>query len=361
MKRKLFLFLSILVLVMPIMVFAEPEEGENSTPSGNESTNTEQTTNPTASPEPSSSPTPSPSNTPSPSPSAEPKKEEKLELTLESVNIPGAKLLTTFSKDASKEYDVEITDKSKFNLTKVTVSKTSKSDKIKFIVSQLDSQNKFRIIVQNIENNDKLTYTFVVKEEEANANLSKLEINGYAFNEAFNKDTTSYTVTIPYDVTTVTINATPEDTNSKVSPGVTFTKDNLEVGSSSKNTVTIKVTNGNATKTYKIFITRSEESKLAEKATSIITSKVTSTDFDIPETTNPDSIIDYIIITLGSLVLFAIGAIGIYFYVKTSPKRMKKELLMKKNKKDESPIVETKSETIKEVIEKPKKTEIEEL
>ena len=73
---------------------------------------------------------------------------------------------------------------------------------------------------------------------------------------------------------------------------------------------------------------------------------------DIPETTSPDSILDYIIITLGTLVLFSIGGIGIFFYFKTSPKRMKKELLKKKKTdvKEESPIVE-----IEETKEEPKK------
>ena len=45
-------------------------------------------------------------------------------------------------------------------------------------------------------------------------------------------------------------------------------------------------------------------------------------------------------ITIASIILFLIGAIGIYFYIKTSPKKMKKELLKIKKEKDDSPIIE---------------------
>ena len=285
------------------------------------------------------------------------KKEEvkEVELTLESVSIPGAKLTSAFNRD-KLEYEVEITDEAKFDLTKVYVTYTHKNtDKaVGHITSKLDSKNTFKIVIQNQNDKTKtLTYTFKVVKEAANANLSKLEIVGYAFNEKFDKDTTSYTVTIPYEVTTVTVNANPEDSNSKVSPGVSFTKDDLQVGNSTKNTITIKVTNGDTSKTYKIFITRSEESTLEEKATSIITSRTTSDDYDIPDVENPDSFVNYIIITLGALILFSIGVIGIYFYGKTSPKKMKKEIMKHKEKIDESPIVEAKPEK--------KKPEIEEL
>ncbi len=285
------------------------------------------------------------------------KKEEvkEVELTLESVSIPGAKLTSAFNRD-KLEYEVEITDEAKFDLTKVYVTYTHKNtDKaVGHITSKLDSKNTFKIVIQNQNDKTKtLTYTFKVVKEAANANLSKLEIVGYPFNEKFDKDTTIYTVTIPYEVTTVTVNANPEDSNSKVSPGVSFTKDDLQVGNSTKNTITIKVTNGDTSKTYKIFITRSEESTLEEKATSIITSRTTSDDYDIPDVENPDSFVNYIIITLGTLILFSIGVIGIYFYGKTSPKKMKKEIMKHKEKIDESPIVEAKPEK--------KKTEIEEL
>ena len=399
MKKKLLLFLSILALIMPVVVFAEPESSASPTPSPSTTpeltitlssssieleegeiktltaTISDTSKNVTWSSDDTNVATVEngkvtankagtaiitakvDDKTATCKVTVKEKKEEvkEVELTLESVSIPGAKLTSAFNRD-KLEYEVEITDEAKFDLTKVYVTYTHKNtDKaVGHITSKLDSKNTFKIVIQNQNDKTKtLTYTFKVVKEAANANLSKLEIVGYAFNEKFDKDTTSYTVTIPYEVTTVTVNANPEDSNSKVSPGVSFTKDDLQVGNSTKNTITIKVTNGDTSKTYKIFITRSEESTLEEKATSIITSRTTSDDYDIPDVENPDSFVNYIIITLGTLILFSIGVIGIYFYGKTSPKKMKKEIMKHKEKIDESPIVEAKPEK--------KKPEIEEL
>ena len=399
MKKKLLLFLSILALIMPVVVFAEPESSASPTPSPSttpeltitlssssielevgdtktitvtvsdssktvtwtsDDTNVATVENGKVTANKAGTATITAKvddKTATCKVTVKEKKEEvkEVELTLESVSIPGAKLTSAFNRD-KLEYEVEITDEAKFDLTKVYVTYTHKNtDKaVGHITSKLDSKNTFKIVIQNQNDKTKtLTYTFKVVKEAANANLSKLEIVGYPFNEKFDNDTTSYTVTIPYEVTTVTVNANPEDSNSKVSPGVSFTKDDLQVGNSTKNTITIKVTNGDTSKTYKIFITRSEESTLEEKATSIITSRTTSDDYDIPDVENPDSFVNYIIITLGTLILFSIGVIGIYFYGKTSPKKMKKEIMKHKEKIDESPIVEAKPEK--------KKPEIEEL
>lgn len=342
MKKRLLLFLSILVLVMPVMVFAEPEE-------------------PTTSPEPSTtepeaSPAPTPEPTSTPTPSATPSESKKnIDLSIKSVSIIGADIVQT--GDQWYKVTVKIGEEENFsnaikNLEK-NLKVTFKDENAKIAVYGSVSNNQFSIIITDGADK-KQPYYFVIKYPEANANLASLKINGYAFNETFNKDTTSYTVTVPYDITTVTITANPEDNNAKVNPSTSFTKDDLKVGG---NTVEVKVTNGNSTKTYKIFITRSEENELEEKATSIISSKITSSDFDIPKTENPDSILNYIIITLGSLVLFTIGGLGIYFFIKTSPKKMKKELLKDKEKKEESPIVEAKPE-VKEVVKKEIKKEV---
>ena len=62
-----------------------------------------------------------------------------------------------------------------------------------------------------------------------------------------------------------------------------------------------------------------------------------------------DPLINKIIVTFATLVGFALGGFGIYFFIKTSPKKMKKELLNRSNDKkevEESPIVEVKAETL---------------
>ena len=386
MKKKLFVLLSIFVLVMPFMVYAEdPEPSADPTP--------------TASPEPSQDPveikiTVSPSSLEldegdSKNLSVElqgtsstvtwkssdtnvatvdngtvtAKKAGTATITAEvegksancavtvkekqnaidyKIVITGGKLDKAFDKSIT-QYTVDVTDVNKFQID--VEPKTAKKSIPSY--SDLSTVGSINVTIEG------KVYNLKINVPAANTNLSKLEVAGYAFDQTFNKDTTNYTVTVPYDVTTVTINATTEDANAKISTGKSFTKDNLQVGG---NTVTIKVTNGSDSKTYKIFITREEEKKEKEKekTTSGNTSKITSkdSDMDIPETTSPDSILDYIIITLGTLVLFSIGGIGIFFYFKTSPKRMKKELLKKKKTdvKEESPIVE-----IEETKEEPKK------
>ena len=267
--------------------------------------------------------------------------EQKVSATLKSVKIAGA----TVEKVDENNYKVTVTDENKFSIIDdgqhVIISLSD--EKAKYNMTSLDAKNQFKILVGDN------TYTFKVIRPEANTYLSKLEIEGYAFDQTFNKDTLSYTVTVPYDVTEVKIKANAEDGNAKISTGTSFTKENLQIGG---NTISIKVTNGSDSRTYKIFVTREEEEKKKEtKTNSGSTSKTTSSsdDMEIPETTDPDSALNYIIITLGTLVLFSIGALGIFFYFKTSPTRMKKELLKKKKLdeeiKEESPIVE---------IEKPK-------
>ena len=263
--------------------------------------------------------------------------------TLKKVTIQGA----TVDKIDDNNYSVTVTDKNKFSIVDdgKHVVVTLSDDKAKYSMTSLDAKNEFKILVGDN------TYTFKVKKEEANTYLASLKITGYAFNQTFDKNTLSYTVTVPYDVTEVTITATAEDSNAKISPGMPYTRDELEVGG---NTITIKVTNGSDSRTYKVFVTREEEheTEAGKKPTSLITKQTSNGGFDIPETEDPDSPLKIGIITLGSAILFLIGGFGIYFYFRTSPKRMKKELLKQKKKKKANPIVEIKNDS--EDLEKTK-------
>lgn len=78
------------------------------------------------------------------------------------------------------------------------------------------------------------------------------------------------------------------------------------------------------------------------------------------KTPDANPIINRIIVSLATLVGLALGGFGIYFFIKTSPKRMKKELLKEKNKKEDSPIVEVKpkAETV-EALEETKEFKLE--
>ncbi|MDE6284923.1 MAG: cadherin-like beta sandwich domain-containing protein, partial [Bacilli bacterium] len=88
-----------------------------------------------------------------------------------------------------------------------------------------------------------------------NANLKSLSINGYTFNETFDKDVTKYTVTVPHNVSSVTINAAAEDTKAK-SISNTGNKTLLAAGQKSTFTVTCTAEDGTTKKSYVVEITR---------------------------------------------------------------------------------------------------------
>lgn len=84
-----------------------------------------------------------------------------------------------------------------------------------------------------------------------NADLSALKVSSGTLTPAFSANTTSYSVTVANNVTTLTVSATTADKDAKVT--VSGSK-KLSVG---KNTRSVKVTAPNGTtKTYKINITR---------------------------------------------------------------------------------------------------------
>jgi len=264
--------------------------------------------------------------------------------TLKSLNISNGKLNKSFNPDVL-EYTV-------------TIDKDTSSLIIKYELSDVnakpfppaDSKNKnlkngdvltFKVVAEDGETNK--TYKLNIVKDTLNLNLKSLKINGYALNEVFDKEKLEYTASIPYEIETITVQASAEDSDSKVNvSGIT----NLKVG---ENTVRITVTNGDDTREYSIVVTREKEVSVDEKPTSIITSSINgdvdnSSDNKTESNNNDsnnDNFLKYFIVSVACLILLVIGGIGIYFYIKTSPKKLKKEL--NTNKKDidiESAIVE---------------------
>ena len=97
-----------------------------------------------------------------------------------------------------------------------------------------------------------------IVKDASNLNLKSLKINGYALNEVFDYNTLHYTASIPYEVDTITVAATPIDNAANVDiTGLT----NLKVG---ENTVTITVSDkaGNSKK-YTIVVTRESEKSVS--------------------------------------------------------------------------------------------------
>ena len=114
-------------------------------------------------------------------------------------------------------------------------------------------------VLLNDCNNNKLSVTPVSKTitigtpviKDSNNYLSSLSVTGYTISPAFNKNTTSYSLTVPNDVSSVTVNATKE--SAKATLTGTGNK-NLSVGA---NNISVVVTAENGNKrTYTITVTR---------------------------------------------------------------------------------------------------------
>lgn len=114
-------------------------------------------------------------------------------------------------------------------------------------------------VLLNDCNNNKLSVTPVSKTitigtpviKDSNNYLSSLSITGYTITPAFNKNTTSYSLTVPNNVSSVTLNATKESAKSSLTG--TGNK-NLNVGA---NNLSVVVTAENGDKrTYTVTVTR---------------------------------------------------------------------------------------------------------
>ena len=272
--------------------------------------------------------------------------------TLKSLKVTNGKL--------DKEFDPEV-----YEYT-VTVDKTTKElcfdfeynyKNDKYYISNnndiISGQKvKFFGVAEDGTKNEK-PYVFIVKKEEANLNLKSLKIKGYALNETFKASKLEYTAEIPYEAVDVTIETAPEDSEAKVKiTGAT----GLIVG---ENTVIVTVTDTSGNKReYKIKVTRlaedeREETNNSSKYTSITSDSNTINKNDNNSKSNgPNHTLRYVCVTIGCVILFLIGAIGVYFYIITSTNSKKKK--NKKNKDitnnsddseiEESPLIETKIE-----------------
>lgn len=93
---------------------------------------------------------------------------------------------------------------------------------------------------------------------ERNNNLSKLEVVGYELNPTFNKNTTTYYLTIPNNITKLDVNCETEESTSTYK-----IVGNSKLSTSKESTITITVTSAKkTTKTYKIIVSREGDRKL---------------------------------------------------------------------------------------------------
>ena len=179
------------------------------------------------------------------------------DLTVDEVTVDGFDPATTSYDIGTVENDVtSMTIGATAEDENATVSGTGKVD--------LEvGENTFEVVVTAQDGVTKGTYTIkVTREADTNNNLKSLEIEGQEITPAFDKDTTSYTLTVPSDVDKIKVNAESESDAATVDG---TGEHELQPG---ENTVEVKVTAEDGTeKTYTIVVTKEEDED--EKITSI--------------------------------------------------------------------------------------------
>lgn len=116
--------------------------------------------------------------------------------------------------------------------------------------------NKFDIIV-TAPSGAKKTYTININRKDirsGNNKLSSLNVNGGTLNPKFNSNTESYSISVPYSISSLTINAKAEDAKAKV----TISNNNLVAEETTAVKVIVTAENG-STKTYTINATRGKD------------------------------------------------------------------------------------------------------
>ena len=326
-EKLLILVMLLGMMISPIYVYAEePSEGTGSE-------ETEEPATPTDDP----SPSPTPTQTPEPTPTPEPKIEPRLaSLTVEDFNLN------------------EAFDSEKTNYTLTVPASTSK---ITITATAIDGctvfsgngshdlaegkTTTFNIIAKVKNENRTQTYTLAVTRPTESVALRSLMVSGHSLNETFSQTNYTYTMTVPYDTTSLNISAVAEnDTDTVEIDGA----DNLEVGENEV-TITVRSESGKEA-TYQILVTREEESE-EENQTSNMTSNL------VVDEKSENSLVKYILITVGCVVLIAIAAVGIIFYMKSaSPEKKKEKEARKKAKKEANEAATKKEEKVEEPLEK---------
>ena len=197
---------------------------------------------------------------------------KSMNANLKSIGLNGGYSITpTFDKDTTS-YSVNVS-----NATEKILVSAEKEDETASVagtgnISLSTGHNKIDIVVTAEDNAITKTYTIdVYRALSTNANLKSLTSSDGTITPTFDKDTTEYTLTVPYEVEDANINAVAENNAANIQiSGNT----GLAVGN---NTATILVTaeNGNI-KTYEIVITRQPSSNNYLSSLEITDNKGTS-------------------------------------------------------------------------------------
>lgn len=272
-------------------------------------------------------------------------KPKNINIEITSLNLTVGTLDKTFN-NGNKDYTITIPeDVDTLNLYETITLNVDKKEAGLRVSGDSNLKNG-SIISVFVNDEPEARHTFTVikeKKQPVDLSLKSLRVTGYTLDQAFDPNTLTYTLTIPYEAQDVTIQAAATSSDASVSvSGAT----GLEVGKSIV-TVTVSDNDGNK-REYKITVTREAENEEEEEEEENITTTSSSTtpkDDDRFEDNRKDRTLQYVLVSIGCLILFLIGGFGIYFYIKTSKKK-------KGNKNDrdkqETPQPEEKLTTSKE-------------
>ena len=166
------------------------------------------------------------------------------DLTVDGTTVPG------FDPDVT-EYTLDTVGSEKTSITIGYVATDSNATVTGAGVQNLEvGDNRFEVTVETDLGSK--VYAINIHKKNNDATLSSLELPGINIG-TFSKDKTSYGVSVKNDITSVTVNATPTDSNATVTGTGSH---ELVVG---RNTINIEVTaEDGTTKTYKVTVTRLE-------------------------------------------------------------------------------------------------------
>ena len=220
-------------------------------------------------------------------------------------------------------------------------------------------QGKNEVIFKFTSEDGKSTeeYKFIIYRGETtdgSNKLSSLSVKDYNINEKFDENTLDYTLSVPFEVEKLDINAIAADENAKIEiKGA----DNLKVG---ENIVTITITPTDEESEVKIYnITVLREEYISENPTT-----TTFIPGAVDKNNNNSNIVLIILLVLGSLTIIGVAAFFIFFYKKKNKKvNEPKNNEIKENKnavenQEEMPKIKEKG-TIDKAFEEKEPTSIE--
>lgn len=176
---------------------------------------------------PAPKPSASPETTPTTPPATEkPVVQKDSNNYLSSIKTSKGELSPKFSKD-NTNYNIDL--ENNISSIDISIKKDSSKSNIKYTFNnkKITSLSKLTLNVgDNIlkievtaENNEKRVYTVIInrKEEQPSNYLTNLSISGYTLSPKFDKNTSFYSLKVPYNKSNIKLNYTLEDTKSTVS------------------------------------------------------------------------------------------------------------------------------------------------